>query len=108
MPIDPSVGRMVVETRHRDRDRDIERETHLIMMYVRSSAMVVASMCARACAVETGIHQTRSGRAAAGPCPPSFFLYSSYTGEWWSRVCGSPWTDRPSVLMSRDSSKSPS
>ena len=72
MPIDPSVGRMVVETRHRDRDRDIERETHLIMMYVRSSAMVVASMCARACAVETGIHQMRSGRVAAGPCPPSF------------------------------------
>ena len=46
----------------------------MIMMYVRSSAMVVASMCARACAVETGINQMRSGRVAAGPCPPSFVL----------------------------------
>ena len=84
---------------------EIERETHLIMMYVRSSAMVVASMCARACAVETGINQMGSGRVAAGGS--AFFLYYSYMGKWWSRVCGSPWTDRPSV-MSRESSKSPS
>jgi hypothetical protein len=37
--IDRAMGRMI-GTRHRDRAMT-ERETHLIMMYVRSSAMVV-------------------------------------------------------------------